>query len=110
MILPIGAEERSRRVVTVVATEEIFLGVVDAVRAELCAGLLLAADTTRFADDSHIRLLGARWGTASRSEEHTSELQSLMRISYAVFCLKKKKQDKHKRTTQYTYKHIPTNK
>src|SRR3546814_1945269 len=28
-----------------------------------------------------------------RSEEHTSELQSLMRISYAVFCLKKKKQD-----------------
>src|SRR3546814_5583385 len=32
-----------------------------------------------------------------RSEEHTSELQSLMRISYAVFCLKKKKQTKHKR-------------
>src|SRR3546814_10779289 len=32
------------------------------------------------------------WKTASwRSEEHTSELQSLMRISYAVFCLKKKK-------------------
>src|SRR3546814_8842704 len=29
-----------------------------------------------------------------RSEEHTSELQSLMRISYAVFCLKKKKQEK----------------
>src|SRR3546814_1288794 len=29
--------------------------------------------------------------TATRSEEHTSELQSLMRISYAVFCLKKKK-------------------
>src|SRR3546814_2025864 len=30
-------------------------------------------------------------GSLSRSEEHTSELQSLMRISYAVFCLKKKK-------------------
>src|SRR3546814_7036668 len=30
-----------------------------------------------------------------RSEEHTSELQSLMRISYAVFCLKKKKQNQH---------------
>src|SRR3546814_1425303 len=30
-----------------------------------------------------------------RSEEHTSELQSLMRISYAVFCLKKKKEKKH---------------
>src|SRR3546814_18603490 len=33
-----------------------------------------------------------------RSEEHTSELQSLMRISYAVFCLKKKK----KKLTEYT--------
>src|SRR3546814_2024695 len=33
-----------------------------------------------------------------RSEEHTSELQSLMRISYAVFCLKKKKIDNHKKT------------
>src|SRR3546814_7292881 len=31
-------------------------------------------------------------GSGIRSEEHTSELQSLMRISYAVFCLKKKKQ------------------
>src|SRR3546814_3432943 len=33
--------------------------------------------------------------SASRSEEHTSELQSLMRISYAVFCLKKKTNEKH---------------
>src|SRR3546814_5529420 len=33
---------------------------------------------------------------AARSEEHTSELQSLMRISYAVFCLKKKKNKKIK--------------
>src|SRR3546814_10101310 len=39
-----------------------------------------------------------------RSEEHTSELQSLMRISYAVFCLKKKNQNiQHKNThTQYS--------
>src|SRR3546814_2629214 len=36
--------------------------------------------------------------SSARSEEHTSELQSLMRISYAVFCLKKKK--KKKRTTE----------
>src|SRR3546814_7527356 len=35
--------------------------------------------------------LDAQLGQAMRSEEHTSELQSLMRISYAVFCLKKKK-------------------
>src|SRR3546814_5466085 len=33
---------------------------------------------------------------AFRSEEHTSELQSLMRISYAVFCLKKKKHSRYK--------------
>src|SRR3546814_3478195 len=33
--------------------------------------------------------------TKIRSEEHTSELQSLMRISYAVFCLKKKKKQTH---------------
>src|SRR3546814_3083531 len=36
-----------------------------------------------------------------RSEEHTSELQSLMRISYAVFCLKKKKRDnKHRQRVE----------
>src|SRR3546814_2965839 len=36
----------------------------------------------------------------ARSEEHTSELQSLMRISYAVFCLKKKKTSKLSRTNK----------
>src|SRR3546814_2017669 len=41
-----------------------------------------------FADDS---LRGPDGKPVLRSEEHTSELQSLMRISYAVFCLKKKK-------------------
>src|SRR3546814_965982 len=35
-----------------------------------------------------------------RSEEHTSELQSLMRISYAVFCLKKNTQIEHKKTNK----------
>src|SRR3546814_2864680 len=39
-----------------------------------------------------LRLYG-RDGSVERSEEHTSELQSLMRISYAVLCLKKKKTD-----------------
>src|SRR3546814_9507076 len=39
---------------------------------------------------------GGRAREARRSEEHTSELQSLMRISYAVFCLKKKKQNNNK--------------
>src|SRR3546814_9738174 len=37
-----------------------------------------------------MRAMAQRPGAAGRSEEHTSELQSLMRISYAVFCLKKK--------------------
>src|SRR3546814_7935010 len=36
-----------------------------------------------------------------RSEEHTSELQSLMRISYAVFCLKKKKKKKQENNIQH---------
>src|SRR3546814_10377459 len=39
---------------------------------------------------------GGRLPALRRSEEHTSELQSLMRISYAVFCLKKKKKTTHK--------------
>src|SRR3546814_4525889 len=39
--------------------------------------------------------------TPGRSEEHTSELQSLMRISYAVFCLKKKKQQQQKKINKY---------
>src|SRR3546814_5168243 len=43
----------------------------------------------------------ALYDPASRSEEHTSELQSLMRISYAVFCLKKKK-------TTINHKHYNT--
>src|SRR3546814_1497423 len=41
----------------------------------------------------------------ARSEEHTSELQSLMRISYAVFCLKKKK-NKNTNTTKTTQERI----
>src|SRR3546814_10437304 len=40
-----------------------------------------------------------KWGVPVRSEEHTSELQSLMRISYAVFCLKKKTIIKKKTTS-----------
>src|SRR3546814_7594915 len=48
-------------------------------------------------------------GDQYRSEEHTSELQSLMRISYAVFCLKKKKRNSKNNTkthtaTEYTQK------
>src|SRR3546814_10816617 len=52
----------------------------------LCRGQLCHHPTTQ--------VLRAR----DRSEEHTSELQSLMRISYAVFCLKKKKKHQNQRT------------
>src|SRR3546814_1491883 len=45
------------------------------------------------------RQAGARGRRGHRSEEHTSELQSLMRISYAVYCLKKKTITKHENTS-----------
>src|SRR3546814_4072783 len=47
----------------------------------------------------HARVRHPAGVAAARSEEHTSELQSLMRISYAVFCLTKK--NKHKRERTY---------
>src|SRR3546814_6739412 len=51
------------------------------------------------------RVCGADVACTTRSEEHTSELQSLMRISYAVFCLKKKKQqtDLDRKSTSSTH-------
>src|SRR3546814_5078025 len=61
------------------------VGVAPAAEVErLAAGLRMGAD------DGMDRA-GAGRDIGHRSEEHTSELQSLMRISYAVFCLKKKK-------------------
>src|SRR3546814_8290524 len=56
-----------------------------------CGGL------TQLADSSLDRIGCNR----NRSEEHTSELQSLMRISYAGFCLTKKNKTRHKSTTKY---------
>src|SRR3546814_7316098 len=49
-------------------------------------------------------------GVHDRSEEHTSELQSLMRISYAVFCLKKKKNKKQINKQNEDIQHIMTTK
>src|SRR3546814_6271454 len=56
---------------------------------KLTDGQTLAVESKRARSPQHHRKF-----FAIRSEEHTSELPSLMRISYAVFCLKKKKQNK----------------
>src|SRR3546814_4997035 len=56
--------------------------------------------STYFAPSQGLRKSKLRKSCASRSEEHTSELQSLMRISYAVFCLKKKNK-KYTSTAKY---------
>src|SRR3546814_2803795 len=59
------------------------------------------------ASKPHAHATTGRWRniTAKRSEEHTSELQSLMRISYAVFCLKKKKLKYTNNTSTHTLSH-----
>src|SRR3546814_5721292 len=62
--------------------------------AGLAPAFDVVADLLRRADEVHVR-----------SEEHTSELQSLMRISYAVFCLKKKKDDENVHTIARTSHH-----
>src|SRR3546814_1596671 len=48
-------------------------------------------------------MLGAEHRLDKRSEEHTSELQSLMRISYAVFCLKTKQENRHQYTALFQH-------
>src|SRR3546814_2336583 len=67
----------------------------DTLSSNLMPSLALMADIVRnpaFAPAEVERVRDQRIAEiAQRSEEHTSELQSLMRISYAVFCLKKKK-------------------
>src|SRR3546814_1436773 len=77
---------------------------VDVVHSGLPAQVKLTAFNQRYAPalDGRVkwvsadRLTDQRTGQPYRSEEHTSELQSLMRTSYAVFCLKQK----HKQITQ----------
>src|SRR3546814_5435675 len=63
-----------------------------------------AQHQARFLDHVPQRCTDQSFDLADRSEEHTSELQSLMRISYAVFCLKKKKQPQTKTTNSTAYK------
>src|SRR3546814_2855885 len=75
-------------------------------------GLSVGQRRDAYADVPSDRGAGDRQGhharPSQRSEEHTSELQSLMRISYAVFCLKKKKKKytNQKRTKTYHKQHL----
>src|SRR3546814_2971188 len=63
-----------------------------AVRFSRCVGTCPSAPiTSRLAKNKSLKRRSKIPRIFGRSEEHTSELQSLMRISYAVFCLKKKK-------------------
>src|SRR3546814_999605 len=75
------------------AISEHKITVLTAVTTMFGALLDVAENRTPALEFPAMRLAG---GGAARSEEHTSELQSLMRISYAVFCLKKKNRYKRK--------------
>src|SRR3546814_5342852 len=60
------------------------------------------------AEGPHPYTIASAWSEQERrSEEHTSELQSLMRISYAVFCLKKKTRKNTTQTQKCTKHHTP---
>src|SRR3546814_4163439 len=95
---------RSTRTDTLFPYTTLFRSIVGTFLATLivCIGLF------GFAEGRYqMMLAGALFGgTCFRSEEHTSELQSLMRISYAVFCLKKKNKFNKKRimTIHHTHK------
>src|SRR3546814_970274 len=93
-----GIDDRCRVVEIQDPQPERFLRVpVDAVDAFVQAGVAVPRRDDDGDDRIHLEAPGLR------SEEHTSELQSLMRISYAVFCLKKKKnvkREKQRKSTQ----------
>src|SRR3546814_2774381 len=71
-------------------------------RLKLCSEAIASAAASSFSSAPGLF-------SAGRSEEHTSELQSLMRISYAVFCLKKKKKKLNSNTTTNSINHTHTN-
>src|SRR3546814_5433534 len=82
----------------------------DAIRASIAIPMVFTpyrVDGRELVDGgllSPMPMAATRMYSADRSEEHTSELQSLMRISYAVFCLKKKKTNNtHIITNTYYY-------
>src|SRR3546814_5944207 len=99
---PIPRQERSQPANALVIGGQVYL--IDAgdglLRQMAAKRLNLGAVRALFLTHHHIDHIADVPVLMIRSEEHTSELQSLMRISYAVFCLKKKKQ----RTNTHIYK------
>src|SRR3546814_4998431 len=81
--LGIGAEKFGVAMVVTIAGAVLLFARVVAPGAVVVAGMVIGGDPLA---NPHLQLAKS----SARSEEHTSELQSLMRISYAVFCLKKK--------------------
>src|SRR3546814_4980796 len=73
-----------------------FIGIVGTIGGGVAHGVRHREAPLSWPEDRH----GRGEPRCRRSEEHTSELQSLVRISYAVFCLKKKKQLNTQETTQ----------
>src|SRR3546814_9150715 len=73
------------------------------IAADMRARIMDASSINQWIFDKGIRL--GMSAIERRSEEHTSELQSLMRISYAVFCLKKKNTNEHQTLTNTTLIH-----
>src|SRR3546814_10172732 len=94
-IAELGRKAEQRRVLIIVMLINLAMFVVEFGGGVVARSSALMADSVDMFGDAVVYALslyalhrGARW--EARSEEHTSELQSLMRISYAVFCLKKK--------------------
>src|SRR3546814_1017048 len=90
-----SAQPRLLRACAILLWESVWLGVLNRSKR--------SGETAQMSRcDADSVSIGASWTAefcgAGRSEEHTSELQSLMRISYAVFCLKKKIRRQHNDT------------
>src|SRR3546814_8925184 len=80
------------------------------IAATKAAGSIHTARPPRIAAQAPTATIASRWSrpNSGRSEEHTSELQSLMRISYAVFCLKQKNNKQTTLTCDYPSHEAPS--
>src|SRR3546814_5458411 len=101
--LPLSRESAPAQPYPVKALGKVLAGAVHAIGDKVQCPEAIAAQSVlaaaALAVQSHVDVVHPATGdTRPRSEEHTSELQSLMRISYAVFCLKKKTHQNHHRT------------